>query len=137
MSGVFGGDVPPQEAWERLTAQPDAVLLDVRTQAEWVFVGGPDLSGLDRPVVQVEWQRFPGLTHNQGFVEDILARIATTQPIYIICRSGVRSRHAAEALAQVGYTTYNIADGFEGQINPAGHRGVGGWRALGLPWRQS
>ena len=138
MTGHFAGDVSPEQAWQRLSDTSDAVLLDVRTKAEWVFVGGPDLAALGRTVVQVEWQSFPGLARNPDFVGDFRARgIATNRPVYVICRSGVRSRAAAEALAEAGYTTHNVADGFEGQLDPAGHRGLGGWRAAGLPWKQT
>ena len=63
--------------------------------------------------------------------------VAPDRPVYLICRSGVRSAAAAEILAMRGYTTFNVADGFEGQIDPAGHRGsLGGWKVAGLPWKQ-
>lgn len=138
MSGKFAGDLGPQQAWQALTETAGAVLLDVRTKAEWTFVGGPDLSGLGRDVLQIEWQTFPTLARNGAFLEEFRAKaVATDRPLFVICRSGVRSRAAAEALADLGYTTYNIADGFEGQIDQSGHRGVGGWRALGLPWKQT
>ena len=133
----FKGDVSPQQAWQALSGPGEAVLLDVRTTAEWAFVGGPDLSSVGKTVVQVAWQEFPGMARNDSFVEDVLATgVRRDQPIYIICRSGVRSRAAGIALAEQGYTTYNIADGFEGQLGANGHRGVGGWRALDLPWKQ-
>jgi len=138
MEGKFVGDVGPQQAWQGLSETPNAVLLDVRTRSEWTFVGGPDLATLQRSVVQIEWQSFPGMARNAAFTDAFLAHgIGKEQPIYIICRSGVRSRAAAEALAGLGYTTYNVADGFEGQIDGVGHRGVGGWRALALPWKQT
>lgn len=134
----FKGDITPAQAWSELVANADAVVIDVRTAAEWVFVGGPDLASLGRSVAQVEWQVFPCMSYNELFVESILAlNIHTDRPLYFICRSGVRSRFAAEIIAEHGYTTYNIADGFEGQLSNAGHRGLGGWREQGLPWRQS
>lgn len=135
---VFNGDVSPQEAWDSLAQTPNAVLIDVRTSAEWAFVGGPDLASLDKSVFKIDWQRFPGMGRNESFVEDVKAAgISRNQPIYLICRSGVRSKAAAIELAEQGYSTFNIADGFEGQLAPNGHRGVGGWRADGLAWRQT
>lgn len=134
----FKGDVSPRQAWTALIDNGDAVLIDVRSAAEWAFVGAPDLSGLARPVLRVEWQTFPGMARNAAFSAQVLAAdIGAQQPLYLICRSGVRSRAAALELAAQGYTSYNVADGFEGQLGPDGHRGVGGWRALGLPWRQT
>ena len=138
MAGRFAGDVSCTEAWQALAATPEAVLVDVRTRAEWAYVGVPDLAPLGRSLVQVEWQRFPGGMRNSDFVAEIRAQgITAEQPVYLLCRSGVRSAAAAEALAQEGYTTHNVADGFEGQLDGAGHRGcLGGWKAAGLPWVQ-
>ncbi len=134
----FNGDVSPQEAWQGLAETPAAILVDVRTSAEWTFVGGTDLASLGKSVFKIDWQRFPDMDRNESFVEDVrAAEITEDQPIYLICRSGVRSKAAAIELAEHGFTTYNIADGFEGQLSPNGHRGVGGWRAVGLPWKQT
>lgn len=136
--GRFMGDVSPAQTWQALQEQTEAVLVDVRTCAEWAFVGGPDLSALGKLVVQVEWQVFPTMAHNPRFLEELQAQgVTPQQPVYLLCRSGVRSRYAAERLAEQGYTTYNVADGFEGQIDDHGHRGVSGWRAAQLPWKQS
>lgn len=138
MNGSFAGDITATAAWEGLAGTADAVLLDVRTQPEWVFVGVPEVSGCDKTLVQVSWQLFPTMARNPNFVADLLAKgVNQSRPVYLICRSGVRSRAAAEFLAQHGYTTYNILDGFEGQLDAHGHRGAGGWKALGLPWKQS
>ncbi len=136
--GQFMGDVSPAQTWQALENQAEAVLVDVRTRAEWAFVGGPDLSQLGKSVVQVEWQVFPTMERNPRFVKELQAqRVTPGQLIYIICRSGIRSRDAAEWLARLGYTTYNVAEGFEGPIDSNGHRGASGWRAEQLPWRQS
>jgi rhodanese-related sulfurtransferase len=122
-----------------LVADPESVLIDVRTRAEWAYVGGPDLSSLKRPVIQVEWQQFPNGTLNPKFADEVAAKgVGPEHPVYLICRSGVRSLAAAGLLADAGYTTYNVANGFEGQIDAAGHRGtLNGWKAEDLPWRQS
>ena len=136
--GGFMGDVSPAQTWQALQSQPEAVLVDVRTHAEWAFVGSPDLVSLGKPVIQVEWQTFPSMERNPRFVKELQAQgVTPEQLIYIICRSGVRSRDAAEWLAKLGYTTFNVAEGFEGPIDSNGHRGASGWRAEQLPWRQS
>jgi len=131
MVGRFVGDVSPRITWQGLVADPEAVLIDVRTRAEWAYVGGPDLSSLKRPVIQVEWQQFPNGTLNPKFADEVAAKgVGPEHPVYLICRSGVRSLAAAGLLAD--------AYGFEGQIDAAGHRGtLNGWKAEDLPWRQS
>ena len=135
---TFNGDVSPQEAWQSLAERPAAILVDVRTSAEWAFVGGPDLSSLEKAVFKIDWQRFPEMARNESFVEEVCAAgITKDHSIYLICRSGVRSRAAAIELAERGYSTYNVADGFEGQLAANGHRGLGGWRADSLPWKQT
>ena len=132
------GHLRAAEVWRNLQHQAGAVLVDVRTRAEWIFVGGPDLSSLNQSIVQVEWQTFPNMERNPRFVRELQAQgIIPGKPVYLICRSCIRSRAAAEFLAERGYTTYNVADGFEGPINDNGHRGASGWRAEQLPWKQS
>jgi len=132
-------DVEPGKAWEALKASPEAQLCDVRTDAEWNFVGVPDLHEIGRETVLIPWQLYPTMQRNGGFVEHLReAGLTPETPIYFICRSGARSLAAAEAAAAAGFAkVYNVADGFEGPLDPEGHRGqVGGWKAEGLPWRQ-
>jgi rhodanese-related sulfurtransferase len=136
----YAGDISATEAWDRLRNDPKAQLLDVRTVAEWNFVGLPDLSAIGRRVHCVEWQSFPSGAANPGFVVE--ASQALDDPrsqVMVICRSGARSRAAAIALTQAGFTqAFNIAGGFEGDADGEGHRGgVNGWKAADLPWRQS
>ena len=132
---VRRGDLEPTRAWELLAVDPRAVLVDVRTAPELTFVGGPDLAGIGKRVVAAEWSRYPG-GHNAGFLDEIGA-IERDAPVLFLCRSGVRSAAAADAAAAAGWTSaYNVADGFEGHLDEAGHRGGQGWRAAGLPWRQ-
>ena len=140
----YAGDIPASEAWELLKRERHAQLIDVRTFAEWNFVGLPDLASLGRQVHCIEWQQFPSMAPNADFVADAKAAVeaagATAQtPILLLCRSGARSRGAAMALTRAGFTqAFNIADGFEGNLDREGHRGqAGGWKASGLPWRQS
>ena len=134
----YAGDATPRETYDALASDPDAVLVDVRTTAEWAYVGLPDLSGLGKQVVTIEWQRYPSGAVNDRFVDELRsAGVEAEQPLYFLCRSGVRSRHAAEAATAVGLgPAYNISDGFEGQLDATHHRGVGGWKTSGLPWRQ-
>lgn len=141
-SGGYAGDLGPSESWELLSKEPAGQLVDVRTQAEWNFVGVPDLSRLGRAALLCEWQRFPAGS-NPGFVEEVVAALERTNyrkgaPLIFLCRSGARSRAAAIALSAAGYAPcFNIADGFEGALDAERHRGSAGWKAEGLPWVQS
>ena len=137
---AYAGDLGPAEAFELLEKDPDAVLVDVRTKAEWAYVGLPDLRDLGRDVVLVEWESFPDHAPNPDFVGELQrAGLRPGAPVAFICRSGVRSKAAAEAATAAGFATaYNVSGGFEGPPDAAGHRGTtGGWKAAGLPWRQS
>ncbi|HEU0190564.1 MAG TPA: rhodanese-like domain-containing protein [Mycobacterium sp.] len=132
----YAGDITPQQAWDLLNGDPAAVLVDVRTSAEWRFVGVPDLSGLGRDVVYLEWVDATG-TPNPDFARDLVNQVAGG-PVVFLCRSGNRSIPAAETATAAGLTpAYNVLDGFEGNLDEHGHRGGTGWRAVGLPWRQS
>ncbi|HEU4363625.1 MAG TPA: rhodanese-like domain-containing protein, partial [Mycobacterium sp.] len=115
---------------------PAATLVDVRTAAEWRFVGVPDLAVLHREVVYLEWVDVTGRP-NENFTRDLVDRVATG-PVVLLCRSGNRSIPAAAAATAAGLTpAYNVLDGFEGNLDERGHRGASGWRAVGLPWKQS
>ena len=135
----YAGEITAAEAWQQLSADPTAQLLDVRTMAEWNFVGVPDLSTLGRQVHCVEWQGFPDGARNPGFVAEAGQALGNKNaPVLVLCRSGARSRAAAMALTQAGFSqAINIADGFEGDRDGEGHRGNhSGWKAANLPWRQ-
>lgn len=135
----YAGDISPEQAWELLSDNPEAVLVDVRTDAEWRFVGVPDITSLGREVVYVQWNRSDG-KRNESFVDDLLAAGVTPgdRPVIFLCRSGNRSIPAAEAATMAGIApSYNVLDGFEGDLDEHGHRGAVGWRAIGLPWKQS
>lgn len=136
MSEGYAGDLDPQEAWELLATTENAVLVDVRTDAEWRFVGVPDTSSLNKGALLVEWNTAAG--HNPDFLEELKAHGVTQGPVLFLCRSGVRSVAAAQAATAAGIEpAYNITEGFEGPLDDAGHRGGAGWKATGLPWRQS
>jgi rhodanese-related sulfurtransferase len=136
-------DVPVKDVWAALQGNPKAVLIDVRTRSEWAFVGMPDLSGLGSKPILVEWQTFPDNRLNPAFVEQVAEQLAAVgadqgSELFFICRSGGRSLMAARAIAAQGYThCHNVADGFEGPLDPHRQRGtVAGWKAEGLPWLQ-
>jgi rhodanese-related sulfurtransferase len=137
----YAGDLSAAEAWDRLQSDPNAQLIDVRTVAEWNFVGLPDLEALGRRVHCVEWQSFPAGAQNAGFAAQAVQALGgagKSDPVLLLCRSGARSRAAAIALTAAGYEkAFNIAGGFEGDVDGEGHRGnANGWKAAGLPWRQ-
>jgi rhodanese-related sulfurtransferase len=137
----YAGDITPQEAWGMLKDNEHAILVDVRTEAEWRFVGVPDTHELGREALFIEWVSYPDGERNHQFAAQLkehgLEPGADT-PIIFLCRSGQRSIGAAVAATDAGLApSFNVLDGFEGATDDAGHRGSAGWRAAGLPWRQS
>jgi len=136
----YAGDVEAQTAFEILRESKDAVLVDVRTRAEWNFVGLPDLAPMAKKPALLEWQLFPSMQPNPDFVTQLSGAVTDKQtPILFLCRSGARSAAAAKAMTVAGYSTcLNIVDGFEGPLDAQAKRGsAGGWKASGLPWRQT
>jgi len=140
----YAGDVPGEAAWNMLRDQPAAQLIDVRTAAEWAFVGLPDVSSLGREVHCVEWQVFPSMAPNPHFVQAVSESLRAVgadeaSSLLFLCRSGARSRSAAIAMTRAGFAQcWNIAAGFEGDRDANGHRSrVNGWKFSGLPWRQN
>lgn len=132
-------NVAPDQVYRALMADPRARLVDVRTDAEWTYVGLPDLSATGRDPVLIPWQFFPTGQVNAGFMDQLQgAGLEADAPVYFLCRSGIRSTAAAALAGQHGFShAYNIADGFEGPVDADGHRGVvAGWKAAGLPWGQ-
>lgn len=135
----YAGDLPPRQAWDLLASDPEAVLVDVRTSAEWQWVGGVDLSELGKPVVGIEWVTSAG-EPNHRFVEQLgEAGLTPETPVLFLCRSGGRSAAAASVATAAGFgPAYNVAEGFEGDPDAHGHRGtVNGWKVAGLAWRQT
>jgi rhodanese-related sulfurtransferase len=140
----YAGDILPKDVFANLAQGFAGLLIDVRTQAEWSFVGVPDLSEISQEAILMQWQAYPAMQVDGEFAAKVSALVQekggnANTPLYFLCRSGVRSRSAAIALTQAGYTAaFNITDGFEGPTNNEGHRGLkAGWKAQGLPWRQS
>lgn len=131
------------ETWARLKRDAGSVLIDVRTIPEWAFVGLPDLSSIGKRPVLVEWQGFPDDRLNTAFVDRVVEALVPTgatkdSDLFFICRSGSRSLKAARAMAAAGYSRCrNVADGFEGPLDPDRHRGrLAGWKSKKLPWAQ-
>ena len=143
MGEVPIASVSVDEAWTRLKRDAGTVLIDVRTIAEWAYVGLPDLTSIGKRPVLVEWQGFPDDRLNTAFVDRVTEALAPIgagrdSELLFICRSGQRSLKAAQAMAAAGFARCrNVADGFEGPLDPNRHRGqLGGWKAKGLPWAQ-
>lgn len=137
----YAGDLTPQQAWELLSGNPSARLVDVRTAAEWHFVGVPDTSTIGHEPLFVEWVNYPEGSRNSQFMSrltDAGLQPGDQTPLIFLCRSGGRSVSAAKAATQAGLgPAYNIVGGFEGPVDGHGHRRSAGWRNTGLPWLQT
>jgi rhodanese-related sulfurtransferase len=127
----YAGDILPELAcqwWQ----SGEALLIDVRTDAERVWVG--HVPG----AVALAWKQWPGMSINTEFDEEIKAAAPLGTKLLMLCRSGVRSVAAAQRATELGMVAYNILEGFEGDPDETGQRGrTGGWRYRGLPWKQS
>jgi rhodanese-related sulfurtransferase len=128
----YDGALTPGEAYQILNEAPHAKLVDVRTRAEWDWVGR--IPG----AVEIELLTYPGSQPNPSFLPELEQKVEKESLVMFICRSGARSHHAAMLARQSGYAEcYNVIEGFEGDKDAAGHRNTkGGWRAAGLPWLQ-
>ncbi len=131
---AYAGAVTPQEAFALLQADPQIRLVDVRTNAERDWVGKVVLPDDQHGAVQ--WSTWPGGVPNPHFITELNAIAGKDDVLLFLCRSGVRSRHAAKLATEHGYAhCYDILEGFEGDKDGAGHRkSVGGWCKAGLPW---
>ncbi|MEO0329159.1 MAG: rhodanese-like domain-containing protein [Pseudomonadota bacterium] len=139
----YAGDISCLECWKVLQEEPDSQLIDVRTTAEWNFVGFPHLTTVNKQVMLVEWQVYSSMQVNPDFVavaDQNLEQAGASKEslVFMLCRSGVRSISAAQALTVAGYkNVYNVLDGFEGNPDENGHRGnLTGWKFDRLPWQQ-
>ena len=134
-------DLSPLQAAQMLRDDPRAVLVDIRSSMEFLFVGHPV------GAVHIPWIDEPDWAINPHFVTEVRKLMLGGQscdaedgcaPVILICRSGKRSREAGRALADAGIkNVYHIDEGFEGELNEHHRRStVGGWRFHGLPWEQ-
>ncbi len=143
----MGPDIPeaaPRDVWEHLKSDVVAQLIDVRTPAEWTFVGRPELKSINKSVVFAQWSSYPEQTVDPRYAEQLEhalsdAGLGKDTALFFLCRSGVRSLAAARAMAARGFTRcHNVTDGFEGPPNAERQRGhIAGWKASGLAWVQS
>ena len=140
--GDYAGDVAAKEAWEVLGSDPNALLVDVRTKVEWQLIGQPDLSSINKEPLYLQWVTVQG--PNPEFVDELKAAleehgITKDTPVYFMCQSGGRSKISAMQCTELGYTAcYNIAEGFEGDLDEHKHRNsISGWKFSGLAWTQS
>jgi rhodanese-related sulfurtransferase len=126
----YAGALMPQEANEIWQLAPGAKLVDVRTRAEWDWVGR--IPG----AIEIEWMSYPGNRPNPDFLAQMKQQVDREALVMFICRSGVRSHNSAALATEAGYTEcYNVLEGFEGDKDANGQRGkAGGWRNAGLPW---
>lgn len=130
----YAGAVTPQEAFALVQADPRVKLVDVRTNAERDWIGRPAIPEQQHGAVQ--WTLYPGGAPNPDFATQLQQVADKEDVVLFLCRSGVRSRHAARVATELGYQdAYDILEGFEGDRDAEGHRKtVGGWCKAGLPW---
>src|SRR5687768_1061000 len=119
-------DVSPEQVWDALRSDPAAELVDVRTDAEWSWVGLPDLGEAGKKPVLISWQLPPKMEVNAAVVAQLRqAGLTPDRKLYFLCRSGARSLSAAKAAVAAGFAnSFNVAGGFEGPLDEAGHRGA-------------
>lgn len=131
----------PKQAWELLQQEPRAVLVDIRSTMEYLFVGHPKGS------IHIPWLDEPDWTINPNFVRRVRELMlggaisdgeSGGAPIILICRSGKRSIEAGRKLLEADFKeVYNVLEGFEGELDDDHHRStLGGWRHADLPWEQ-
>jgi rhodanese-related sulfurtransferase len=132
MNLPYAGAVTPREAQMLLKLAPGSRLVDVRSRAEWDWVGR--IPG----AVEIEWNQYPGGVRNPNFLAELKRQVDPEALVLFICRSGARSDGAALLATESGYSNCcNVLEGFEGDKDANGHRNtVGGWRHAGLPWHQ-
>lgn len=130
----YAGAVTPAEAYELLRQNPGVKLVDVRTNAERDWVGRVAIPSEQH--VAIEWNVYPGGTSNPDFLQQLTQVADKGDVLLFLCRSGVRSRHAAKLAVEHGYAnSFDILEGFEGDKDAEGHRKtVSGWCKAGLPW---
>ena len=124
----YAGELTPQEVFAALQ-QGAAVLVDVRSRAELELVGRVPNAN------HIEWAFYPGMVANADFVSQLQAQVDKSQAIVFMCRTGGRSHNAAVVAEELGYTAYNMLEGFEGEANAQKQRTlINGWKKAGLPW---
>jgi len=136
----YAGDKTPIEAWNILKSDNHAILIDVRSLAEWTYVGVTDLTSIGKEAYAIEWKSFPNMIINANFVDQVKEICMDPETkILSLCRSGQRSVSSSRALTHAGFKQcYNVLEGFEGDKDKNEHRSQsGGWKFHGLPWKQN
>jgi rhodanese-related sulfurtransferase len=140
----YAGDLLAVDAYRLLESEATSVLIDVRTEAEWAYVGTPDLRSLGKTPFFLQWQAYPSMEVDSDFAARLealfkAAAVERGASLVFLCRSGARSRQAAIAMTNAGWSpSFNISDGFEGPLDGSRRRGgVSGWKAGDLPWSQT
>ena len=128
----YQGELTPREACDLLHLAPGAKIVDVRTRAEWDWVGRVPNA------IEIEWNQYPGGVRNPNFLAELKRQVDPEALVMFLCRSGVRSIGAAGAGAGAG--DHQVDNGLVGvRGGTGGHRGQRdnrGWRKAGLPWIQ-
>jgi rhodanese-related sulfurtransferase len=140
----YAGDLLAVDAYALLEGDTTAILIDVRSKAEWAYVGTPDVQAIGKTPFFLEWQSYPSMTVDANFTDRLEALLQSAgvergASLVFLCRSGARSRQAAIAMTSAGWgPCFNVSDGFEGPLDDLRRRGgAGGWKAAGLPWTQT
>jgi rhodanese-related sulfurtransferase len=136
----YAGNITPTETWKILKNDEYSILIDVRSAAEWAYVGVTDLASIDKEAITIEWKIFPDMTINPDFINQVKQVCASPEiKIFSLCRSGQRSIATSRVLTEAGFKNcYNVLEGFEGDKDIKKHRGYsGGWKFCGLPWKQN
>jgi rhodanese-related sulfurtransferase len=141
---AYSGDILAIDAYALLKSDSTSVLIDVRTQAEWTYVGAPDLQAAGKTPLFVEWQTYPSMMADANFTVRLEALLRSEgvergASLLFLCRSGARARRAANTTTKAKWAPcFNVSDGFEGPLAETRQRGlVSGWKAGGLPWTQT
>lgn len=139
-------EIDPLQAWNLLQTKANSALIDVRTFAEFDFVGIADLTKINKQPILLPLKHYPEMKSDNQFSDKLIPILQDIFPnhqsnaidLLFICRSGARSFEAASIMANLGYNCYNVSKGFEGDVNQNYHRGqTNGWKAQNLPWRQN
>ena len=130
-------EVTPPIAYQKLKETKDAILIDCRTEQEWINIGVPDLSTINKSVLKIELLR-QDQSINHGFIEQVEEYTSHETPLYLICRSGARSAAACKILLKAGFNDItNVAEGFEGHSYQEEHpKVIEGWKSHSLPWKK-
>lgn len=126
---TYRGMLMPEEAWTLVQEHPSVKLIDIRSSEELTLIGS--VPG----AIEIQWKLYPEWRLNPSFLAEVKTSVSPNDFVLLLCRSGVRSREAAEFLTREGFhNSFNVLEGFEGDKNSSSQRIVAGWKARGLPW---